>query len=417
MRFFLRSVVLLLVALPLLAFVALAMCLQDRPLVTRTVQLTAQDIERAKRIVRAQDPRKADRNGLQVVSIDERDLDLALNYLAHRLGRGAATVALRPGAVQLQASLELPHNPFGRYVNVDAELRETAGVPRVERLRIGSLPVPVIAADWLLREGLRRALATERGELAAYVIRGMKVGEGRVTVTYYWSDEVAGRARAVLVDAARQARLRVYHERLVETVAGMPAPVSVAALMPPLFRLAVDRGGAADIVAENRAALVVLALYATGRGMGELVPAAKQWPQPAWRTVTLAGRDDFAKHFLLSAAIAAEGGSPLADAIGVYKEIADSRGGSGFSFNDMGANRAGTRFGEVASQSPGRARQLARAVASGVKESDFMPDVSDLPEFLPEAEFVRRFGGVDGAGYGRMMGTIEERVGSLPLLR
>jgi hypothetical protein len=150
--------------------------------------------------------------------------------------------------------------------------------------------------------------------------------------------------------------------------------------MPPLFRLAVDRGGAADIVAENRAALVVLALYATGRGMGELVPAAKQWPQPAWRTVTLAGRDDFAKHFLLSAAIAAEGGSPLADAIGVYKEIADSRGGSGFSFNDMGANRAGTRFGEVASQSPGRARQLARAVASGVKESDFMPDVSDLPD-------------------------------------
>ena len=33
------------------------------------------------------------------------------------------------------------------------------------------------------------------------------------------------------------------------------------------------------------------------------------------------------------------------DAIGVYKEVRDSRGGSGFSFNDMAANRAGTRFG------------------------------------------------------------------------
>jgi len=133
--------------------------------------------------------------------------------------------------------------------------------------------------------------------------------------------------------------------------------------------------------------------------------------------VTLAGRDDFPKHFLISAAIASEAGSPLADAIGVYKEIDDSRGGSGFSFNDIGADRAGTRFGEVASRSPERARKLARALAAGAAESDFMPDVSDLPEFMQEAEFKRRYGGVGGPGYARMMATIEARVASLPLLR
>jgi hypothetical protein len=147
------------------------------------------------------------------------------------------------------------------------------------------------------------------------------------------------------------------------------------------------------------------------------VPAAAQWARPAPRTVTLAGRDDFPKHFLISAAIAAEAGSELADVIGVYKEIEDSRRGSGFSFNDIGADRAGTRFGEEASRSAERARRLARALASGVKESDFMPDVADLPEFLPEAEFVRRFGGLDGPGYKRMMARIEARVAALPLLQ
>ena len=46
-----------------------------------------------------------------------------------------------------------------------------------------------------------------------------------------------------------------------------------------------------------------------------------------------------------------------------------------------------------------------------------MPDVSDLPEFMQEAEFKRRYGGVGGAGYNKMMATIEARVASRPLLR
>jgi len=295
-------------------------------------------------------------------------------------------------------------------------VHETGALPRFDRLKIGSVPVPGMLADYLLRVALRRAIETDRGGLAADVINDVKVGDAKLTVTYRWNDAVAERARAVLVAPEDQARLRAYHDRLVDAVAKAPAKVSLATLMPPLFLLALDRGASGDIVRETRAAIVVLAFYANGKGLAEIVSAARQWPQPARRTVTLAGRDDFPKHFLISAAIAAQAGTPLADAIGVYKEIDDSRGGSGFSFNDIGADRAGTRFGELASQ-PDRARKLARAVAAGVKESDFMPDVSDLPEFMPEAEFRRRYGGVGGAGYDKMMALIEARVATRPLLR
>ena len=41
---------------------------------------------------------------------------------------------------------------------------------------------------------------------------------------------------------------------------------------------------------------------------------------------------------------------------------------------------------------------MARAISQGVRESDFMPDVADLPEFMSQAEFEHRFGGVDGPG-------------------
>jgi len=36
---------------------------------------------------------------------------------------------------------------------------------------------------------------------------------------------------------------------------------------------------------------------------------------------------------------------------------------------------------------------------------------------LPEAEFKRRYGGIGGLGYNKMMATIEARVASRPLLR
>ena len=133
--------------------------------------------------------------------------------------------------------------------------------------------------------------------------------------------------------------------------------------------------------------------------------------------MTLSDRDDFPKHFLISAAIAAEAGSPLADVIGVYKEVDDSRGGSGFSFNDIGADRAGTRFGEIAAESPDRGRKFRPGDCRRGSGKRFHARRLDLPEFMAEAEFKRRFGGIGGAGYNKMMATIEARVASRPLLR
>jgi hypothetical protein len=92
------------------------------------------------------------------------------------------------------------------------------------------------------------------------------------------------------------------------------------------------------------------------------------------RKVTLNGRTDSPQHFTISAALAAHAGSPLSDAIGLYKEVDDSRRGSGFSFNDLAADRAGTRFGDLATRSPASARQLQQRVAFGIREPDFMPD-------------------------------------------
>jgi hypothetical protein len=60
---------------------------------------------------------------------------------------------------------------------------------------------------------------------------------------------------------------------------------------------------------------------------------------------------------------------------------------------------------------------LQRQIAKGISEKEIMPATDDLPEFMTEAELQRRFGGVNGPEYRKMMAAIERRIAALPLYR
>ena len=61
--------------------------------------------------------------------------------------------------------------------------------------------------------------------------------------------------------------------------------------------------------------------------------------------------------------------------------------------------------------------QLQYRIVSGLEDGDLMPPWADLPEFMPEAEFKRRFGGIDAPAYEEMMQKIEQRVAALGVLQ
>ncbi len=66
-----------------------------------------------------------------------------------------------------------------------------------------------------------------------------------------------------------------------------------------------------------------------------------------------------------------EGGNLVSNAIGLMKEVDDSRGGSGFCFTDLGADKVGTRFGQqVTSQTS--ASDLQQRLARSTHEQDFI---------------------------------------------
>lgn len=411
---------------PLALIAAAAFVCENEPRVQREVEFTPEDIARARNILALNDPRQFQGFGMPVegvrsIVVSAADLDLAVNYALHRLGRGSSRLALAQGVLTLDASLRLPPNPFGDFVNVHVQLRDAPGFPQIESLRLGRLPVPAPLARVALALAQEALKSHAEYRLLADTLHSVSIADQRIAIVYQWDGQLPDRLRAATLPLAERERLRVYHQALAQVSAApqLKHSVSLSRLLAPLLRLAHERSaaasGAQDAQAEQRALPAVLAFYVNGRHWATLLPEARSWPPLTLHQVTLHGRVDLAKHFIVSAAIAAYAGTPLADAIGLYKELDDARGGSGFSFVDLAADRSGTLFGQLGSSD--RVAELQRRGAALTGESAIIPDIAGLPEDMAEAEFKRRFGGVGARAYRAMLAEIERRVAACALYR
>jgi hypothetical protein len=406
------------VGLPLVLLVA---GLQPQPLVAVGASPTAGDVSRAKALLKRLDPRGQAGGDIRTIEVTERDLAFALDYAVGRLLPAGADIDLHRSSATVSMTAELPANPLGRYYNLRLDLAQVPGGIDVEGLRVGEVAVPEPIAKglgWLARKALQ---SDETVRVVLDSVNGYRVTDDRLVVVYQWRpelvDRVKSRGRALLVEETDRERLLAYTARIAATTRKglLPGRMPLGGLLQPVFQEARDRTGAAgEAAAENRAAIVALMLYVQGVDVARFLdePADARYRSRA-RTFTLRGRTDFVQHFLISAGIAAAGGGRLADAVGLFKELDDSRGGSGFSFTDLAANRAGVRFAQAAT-GPQAARVQA-LLADGADDSLLMPVVKDLPEFMPEDEFVRRFGGPGDPRYRQVADEIERRIAALAL--
>lgn len=312
----------------------------------------------------------------------------------------------------LKASLQIPDHR--RFLNLRATWLQEGSLLGVRLVHIGGLPVP----GWLAESILRTFLRLLGEKAAADLIQSVGISHGMLRVTYRWRPEVLETIRRRVVSNAEANRLELFHAELVRLADehAHSKRASMRSFLKRLFEFASKRLGEYP-VADNRAILMILGAYVNGRGLEELVPEARNWSMPKRLTLTLAGRKDLALHFLTSAALAVTGGGFFSDTMGVYKEMADAQKGSGFSFSDLAADRAGTRFSELATHSAESAKKLWQVFAGPIQESDFMPSIENLPEFMSESAFRTRFGTVGSPAYDRVAKEIEERISTLSLYR
>ena len=414
---FLRFLTVCLFASVLILAAILLTVFEDKPRINRQVILVPEHVKRAKQIIDVH--RYLVRPGMTAVArVQSEDADLAANYLVNRFVKGSAQVTLADHSAHVLLSIPTPGNPLGGYLNLEATLIETEGIPKPQSVHIGKLVLPDLVTDMFMPQLIRWLRRSPEYRLGLDTLQNIRMSRSELKVVYHWKGGFSKVMQASILSEQESEQLFFYHFLLTKNShrSDKAATVSLAEILPPLLRLAAERSVKSNAIEENRAAILVVTFYTLGKSLKSLAPEAATWPRPVRRTVTVSGRDDFAKHFMVSATIAAYADTALSDVVGVYKEIEDSRTGSGFSFNDIAADRAGTRFGEKAVASIELAQQLQLRVASGLKDSDLMPPWSDLPEFMPEVEFKQRFGGIDAPAYRQMMQEIDQRVSILGVL-
>jgi hypothetical protein len=193
------------------------------------------------------------------------------------------------------------------------------------------------------------------------------------------------------------------------------------ALMKTAFAFAEDNSHGTDPILPNQAAILALGVILGEEKIAEVARRTIDLNRVAefnairGRT-TLRGRHDLSRHFSVCAALIVLTDETRTMNVAVGKELKDSlAGGSGFSFVDMLANRAGMRFALEATRNADSARRVQMFLTGNPAVSDVMPDYEGLPEGIYRDDFESDFGGLGGDRTRSINKEIEQRLSMLPI--
>ena len=301
---------------------------------------------------------------------------------------------------------------------------DRAPTVRGRLMQMGLVPVVVVGLAVVIRSAILGFLplwinaAIPMAACLFGTVLGLGVLFRRWIVTLLIAVAVVGAALWGLLGGASAELSRATEAHLQKLVAAGPGLPSgearFGALLQTLFAHAPAEATSQNTVQRNRAAILAwgiavgherLARLAGVDGDEELVRRAAAVGQGT----TLRGREDWARHYALSAALAVLEHPLVSDAGGVMKEQLDAlTRGSGFSFGDLAADRAGVRFATAATNSEAAAERMQARLQRGFAVDDFFPDATELPENLTVEQFRRDYGGVGSLRYREQVDTIEK---------
>jgi uncharacterized protein YfiM (DUF2279 family) len=419
------SLILFVLAVIFLPIGLLSAISDSRPLVTESAKIDSNSAIKARRIAKQfyrglMRPASAPSSR---ITLSEIDLNEVLALAVRGVRAAKAQARIDSAGLTGNITLHLPQNPFGDYINVTANIEPFSDGLKVSKLIVGDLKLSGRILLGIAESLLNRALEGETlgSELLA-AIESLAVNSSRVTVVYHpvpnFRHKVNRLKEQVQFAEDDSQLVRSYYQQLCtfRQQGSSGGYVALGSYLSHIFHYAQQRSlVSGQATEENRAALLALALFLGSNKFDTLIGALDNNScRPARGNIGLANRNDLRLHFVFSAALQVMSSSGVSFSIGEFKELLDTeRGGSGFSFADLAADRAGIRFAEFAVDEDS-ARQLHKVTAEFAKETVFFPSISGLPEGIHQQEFERQ-GGIESEFYKKHLATIEQRIDRLAL--
>ncbi|HEY9051260.1 MAG TPA: hypothetical protein VIQ03_06925 [Gammaproteobacteria bacterium] len=404
----------ILIIIAAVAFMIMAM--QDYPSVSKNTPLSPDEISQVKKLIQNNDPTRFSKKQKRQLQINENDLNLLLRYLSDKTDdQIRAKTIILPSILYLQTSITLQNNPFGEFLNIAAELEQIDQKLKIKSMDIGEVSVPAFIANALV-DHLHTHLQDNYMEYQATIqsVDNFQLQQHVLSVNYHWQPELANQIKdqlsSRLITKEQKEIFLAYHQQLAIVINNIrDTRPSLTLLLNEMFQFAKQRSLLSDPIMENRAMLITLGAYMLNKNIPELIGMAST-KNIKRKNFYLLNRNDLSKHLVISSALTAMADSAFAHAIGLDKELSDSDGGSGFSFADLTADRAGVTLATTALSSENNARVMQLRLASVSLESDYMPDINQMPEGIQKLDFSLAYRNTESPEYKLIITEIDQRI-------
>ncbi|WP_348734085.1 hypothetical protein [Rheinheimera texasensis] len=406
-----------------------AWLLLDRaPLLNETGQLNAAAVRNSQQLLNNLNQSMRDPGQQLVIQTNADELNAAFTIASRSLPGFQGKTQINDSGLTILMTMPLQLFSWHWYVNAHLQIEPSVGPLQLKKVQIGSLTLPGGMALGLLGWVADQVWGPGQGAELLAKVRSVTVQQDAVKVELNKSADFSFSAlkhsglnlyKQWFRDEDQKELIEHYYALALQHSQQSAASQSLIHYLQLLLREADKRSEAKPELAvrENQAVILALAQLLGGRNLQLLVNEVKANPQGKTPRVTLARRPDLQQHFIYSATLQVLGSQRLSSAVGEAKELLDSlKGGSGFSFVDLLADRAGIRFARLAVATPESARALQQFFATTERtEQELFPSKSRLPEGLPQEMFEQQYQSIDSAVYQQMVAEIDRRLNALPL--
>ena len=419
-----------------LSIAVILLVLQSSPHIKSEHQIDAHFAAENKKTIQRMVKTIKSNNQPVLLRMTQNEID-GLSALSHRaIPQLTSDVVLTDGRGFFRFSIELPLPRFIRFLNINLTLFTSQTGLALDTVYIGSLPIP---GNWLItlvelvsNTYIEKSLGSTLLTMVSEVDISPSYLQLNIQVPDYLNNNSQGKTATLIALRDQLAlfgdvnNIRFYHQSLLNFIDSDVKEKSLAVYIAYMFSMTKQRSaifGTSTAVAENKAALTALVLYFCTDKFELLIGDVSNYSSEQAlqrlslkRSVTLRGRVDIQKHFIYSVALQLFGNSSASDAIGELKEFLDAnKGGSGFSFADLMADRAGTRLAMISTQTNESALLVQERLAKINNESAIIPLLAGLPEEITEEAFEQNYQNIKSPNYIAMLRHIDAQLLQIPL--
>ncbi|WP_299084271.1 PHP domain-containing protein [uncultured Paraglaciecola sp.] len=354
------------------------------------------------------------------IRLQQSDIDAIAAVASHTIPASAFEARLSQFGLLVLASKEVSFFSTSMYVNFKCFLTPSFDKFEFDICYLGDLPIAGSIANWMLENVTFLLFGTEVQKTATTLLADAELQNGEirfsaqkasdfsVKINESVSDVVKLATQFNSVDSVSPTRVTFY----LTYLQGLPhESESLAFYMQKLFAYSMGFEQDFDRVAENSAIIWALAIHFSNPQFARAIGLEPDYKGKSNVATKIRGRADLSLHFLYSTVLEQIAESDIGLSIGELKEILDKgKGGTGFSFADLAADKAGLFFAKYSRQNEMLAKRVANVISTITDESAFFPLVHDLPEGLNEQNFSRVFGDLNSAEYAALELKIDQRI-------